>query len=371
MKDLEKRSTTKSYSDYVEMNPASPRVNNLCGPTSPAPQILAFGCGHGNCSTDGTFCICDPGYGHSNYLLNVPTCQETSQVRTGLLIYFGILSIFLFGFSSITAYLTRRTIRKCCILTAIGELFYGGVFLSLYLEGYWGPAGITLMSIHGGLILGAESIIVNALLESALIGSHNTMQQLKLYFLIAAVVFPLNSFISWIVAIPFAYDDNWTIYNKLQVIYFLGIVPAPIFFPLISSKAIRALEAAKNSQTQNEKIDKVIRNTKSLRKYLTLALLPTNIVGCFIVVTTLAYNQVPVQPLFFFLYFMISPSFVFTNVFFMFQSAAFVPKPSAISRVISHHTDSTRLPNATDSTGGLQLGTNNTSSAKVQQQDIN
>ena len=136
------------------------------------------------------------------------------------------------------------------------------------------------------------SLLANKILEASLFGTKIKRIHIQILLYVCAIGMPGWAFIAWIIAVPFATEGNWAMFNSLQVVYFLGIVPGVFILAItpaaMASNAFKRNTSSDHGNLQNEKVLKVLRDVEAFRRNLmAFVFIPLTTVACYYTVTTL------------------------------------------------------------------------------------
>jgi hypothetical protein len=305
---------------------ANPRIQGLC---AYSPTFLAgFGCGHGTCvenNVTGDYCDCDLGFTRSAYFINVPTCQETTQTRAGILWTLAALGLTIGIVNIPLRTRTRSKIKHAALANSLAGFSTFAFQMSVYLEGYWGVAATIFQSLLMLFLCLATAYVLLAIYEPILKATNlaKRVHNHQYLFLCQAFAVPILES-TYIVSLAFAYQNNWDVYNSLAclwnaatfvsagIIIFLPIHYVVVKFGrlIMSSSNEDKTEEPRDSKRSpspsqsspvisssrvQERNEQILRTLKMVRNAVACGVLLALPLFIFQIATILLYKQIPFQ----------------------------------------------------------------------------
>jgi hypothetical protein len=240
-----------------------------------------LGCGHGICASEGTHCVCNPGYAYANYLMNIPDCWNATNSRTIVLASFTAIVSLHALFDVFLSFQLRQRMRKMAIATALTSFFSVGLFVAMFLEGFFGIISATFMTIASMFVLTSVSIMFISTFEPVTrIGKLKNLKGLQLHHLLAVqvVLLGLIVYVVWIPPYVSALQNDWRQYNERSLGFMwagalglLFIVALPYIYILGAFKAaVTSMnEVANEMNNVSPDADKQRQLTTRLVGYMT------------------------------------------------------------------------------------------------------
>jgi hypothetical protein len=207
--------------------------------------------------------------------------------------------------------------------------------IASHLEGFFGIASAFMMGGFAFFLIAGFAFVVAAIFKPVLAISRFTRTRSVTLFWVQSLGFTAVVFFSWMIPYPSALVGDWKTYNERTLIFFWGVtlnfvvfLTIPFFLVVrMFNGAVKStitnvarLSSGPHEVENNKHMEDLVKSIVSLRNHVANQTIPLGIIALYNTITVLAYNQVALQPLIFFIFLMSPVTFSLGVAIFLYHN---------------------------------------------------